>query len=172
MILFLLVKVSLLLLYHIIPKLATYQQAARFLLFCEHQNHLFLFLKPPFDWLNREILHFSWGNCQFPLLNPPLCVPVARWAMRRPKETGDPRWCAPYCVPLDVPWPWWNSPQKRADQPIRELFLLVLNAGNSQEWSQSSLVMSSSQPPETHPATLRLGPVRIYLRISVLAFVF
>ena len=31
-------------------------------------------------------------------------------------------------------------------------FLLVLNAGNFREWSQSSLVMSSSQqPPATHP---------------------
>ena len=43
-----------------------------------------------------------------------------------------------------------TAPRKRADQPIGELFLLVLNAGNSREWSQSSLVMSSSQPPATH----------------------
>ena len=44
--------------------------------------------------------------------------------------------------------PSWNS--------YIVLCLLVLNAGNFREWSQSSLVMSSSQqPPATRPATLR-----------------
>ena len=50
---------------------------------------------------------------------------------------------------LTVTWPcwfWWKiSMSIKAN-------LLVLNAGNFQEWSQSSLVMSSShQPPATHP---------------------
>ena len=48
-------------------------------------------------------------------------------------------------------WKWWFSIAMLNYQRV---------AGNFREWSQSSLVMSSSQqPPATHPATLRLAPV-------------
>ena len=56
--------------------------------------------------------------------NHPLCSSRSRLrlARRRLKGTGQPRWRAPWCEPLDVPWQWW----KMGRSTHWELFFRIL----------------------------------------------